>query len=218
MTDQEKTCPDCAELVKAAARVCKHCGYRFSEEASPIAPDSIAEATPADEICPLPSSNDWWSRTFDDPRGAKYGCLGMPLIAALGVLAFCTYQPANPSTDKQSPIVPVEKTIASAASKSIDTAAAGKLNVRRKLKDGDSAKFRDLVVSNSGDPLWALCGSVNSKNGFGAYTGYKRFVAFADGDAPTIIEDESTGLGPDMDRQLYIAANHRYCANVVDRF
>lgn len=24
-----KTCPDCAETVLAAARVCKHCGYRF---------------------------------------------------------------------------------------------------------------------------------------------------------------------------------------------
>jgi len=27
--DPTKTCPDCAETVLAAARVCKHCGYRF---------------------------------------------------------------------------------------------------------------------------------------------------------------------------------------------
>ncbi|WP_080576386.1 zinc ribbon domain-containing protein [Mycobacterium avium] len=26
-----KTCPDCAEDVKYEARVCKHCGYRFSD-------------------------------------------------------------------------------------------------------------------------------------------------------------------------------------------
>jgi hypothetical protein len=25
-----KPCPDCAELVRAEARVCKHCGYRFA--------------------------------------------------------------------------------------------------------------------------------------------------------------------------------------------
>ena len=26
-----RECPDCAETVLAAARVCKHCGYRFEE-------------------------------------------------------------------------------------------------------------------------------------------------------------------------------------------
>jgi hypothetical protein len=29
--DQDsKRCPDCAEFVRAEARVCKHCGYRFA--------------------------------------------------------------------------------------------------------------------------------------------------------------------------------------------
>jgi hypothetical protein len=32
-TGESKTCPDCAETVLAAARVCKHCGFRF--EAAP---------------------------------------------------------------------------------------------------------------------------------------------------------------------------------------
>jgi hypothetical protein len=30
----EKTCPDCAETIKAAARVCRYCGHRFDNEAS----------------------------------------------------------------------------------------------------------------------------------------------------------------------------------------
>jgi hypothetical protein len=28
-TDDYKTCPDCAEEVRAAANVCRFCGYRF---------------------------------------------------------------------------------------------------------------------------------------------------------------------------------------------
>ena len=32
MDVNEKVCPACAETVKAAAKVCKHCGLNFSEE------------------------------------------------------------------------------------------------------------------------------------------------------------------------------------------
>ncbi len=40
-----------------------------------------------------------------------------------------------------------------------------------KLKDAESAKFRNLK-SHGG----ALCGDVNSKNSYGAYTGFSRFI------------------------------------------
>lgn len=32
---QTKECPDCAESILAAAKVCKHCGYRFADTMSP---------------------------------------------------------------------------------------------------------------------------------------------------------------------------------------
>ncbi|WP_125834597.1 hypothetical protein [Pseudomonas sp. o96-267] len=50
-------------------------------------------------------------------------------------------------------------------------------NVRKRLKDPESASFSDLFIGQSGVP----CGSVNSKNSFGGYTGYQRFLASGGG-------------------------------------
>jgi len=48
--------------------------------------------------------------------------------------------------------------------------------VARMLKDPDSAKFRDVRVV-----VWdgsnAVCGEVNGRNGYGAYSGFSKFVA-----------------------------------------
>jgi hypothetical protein len=41
MNDDETTCPQCAETIKAAAKVCKHCGYRINSA-------SVATATDPD--------------------------------------------------------------------------------------------------------------------------------------------------------------------------
>lgn len=47
--------------------------------------------------------------------------------------------------------------------------------IKSDLKDPDSAKFRNVFISMyKGKPT--LCGELNAKNSFGAYTGYKRFL------------------------------------------
>lgn len=41
------------------------------------------------------------------------------------------------------------------------------------LKDPDSAKYKDERISTNGN----YCGQVNSKNSYGAYTGFKRVIS-----------------------------------------
>lgn len=54
-----------------------------------------------------------------------------------------------------------------------------KAKVRERLKDEESARFKDVVVYPKDATTAYVCGSVNAKNSFGAYTGYERFVVGA---------------------------------------
>lgn len=45
------------------------------------------------------------------------------------------------------------------------------------LKDAESARFKQIKLKATSDAadLWLICGSVNSKNSFGAYEGHQPF-------------------------------------------
>lgn len=60
----------------------------------------------------------------------------------------------------------------------------GQRAVESRLKDAEAAKFRNQFVGKSGVP----CGEVNAKNGFGAYNGFKRYMA--SGGGISVIEGE----------------------------
>ena len=53
----------------------------------------------------------------------------------------------------------------------------GKRAVLARLRDQNSAQFRGQFVGKSGAP----CGEVNSKNAFGGYGGYQRYIASGGG-------------------------------------
>lgn len=55
--------------------------------------------------------------------------------------------------------------------------------IKSRLRDPGSADFRN-VRFYSGGPVPVVCGEVNSKNGFGGYSGFQRFIA--SGDDPNI--------------------------------
>lgn len=61
--------------------------------------------------------------------------------------------------------------------------------VRAKLKDGHSAKFRDVFFVRGADGIPLTCGEVNSKNSLGAFGGFQRFVSGGDANL-TFLEEE----------------------------
>lgn len=64
--------------------------------------------------------------------------------------------------------------------------------IKNRLKDPDSAKFRNVYFSDSsGKPM--VCGGVNSKNALGGYAGYQRFVAA--GEVIAVLETEVSDFG-----------------------
>ncbi len=63
----------------------------------------------------------------------------------------------------------------------------GKDAIKAKLKDPDSAQFRNVKFHvGMGKPV--TCGEVNAKNSFGGYSGFERFIAA--GDVITVMESE----------------------------
>lgn len=51
-TADVKTCPDCAEIVRENARVCRHCGYRFDTGTSGARSGGPSDGTPPPKSAP----------------------------------------------------------------------------------------------------------------------------------------------------------------------
>ena len=53
----------------------------------------------------------------------------------------------------------------------------GKKVIKLKLKDPSSAQFRHVYFHRVDDNIPMTCGEVNSKNSFGGYIGFQKFVS-----------------------------------------
>lgn len=65
----------------------------------------------------------------------------------------------------------------------------GKAAAKAKLKDPSSAQFRNVYFHEGADGIPMTCGEVNSKNSFGGYGGYQRFVSAGKSEL-TFLEEE----------------------------
>ena len=75
----------------------------------------------------------------------------------------------------------------------------GKDMVREKLKDPDSARFRNVFFNRGRDNVPIACGEVNARNSFGGYTGFERFLSAGSRDL-TLLESEASDFGVQWSR------------------
>lgn len=69
--------------------------------------------------------------------------------------------------------------------KKIELIFRGENQILSKLKDRSSASFANVFISTSD----IVCGDVNSKNSFGGYSGYQRFISAYPSDMSTLEEN-----------------------------
>jgi len=220
----EITCPECAETIKAAAKVCKHCGHRL-----------VGDTTPASE--PKRSSTN----KARLGAGAAFGGIAAIFTAALvahnaqGGGSSALISAEHPEAIENASDAAVAEAIANAQRQAnaqfaaeeevtakktnggmdnIDLRIAAEANLKALLKDADAAKLRNIFLSRIEGGNLLLCGQVNSKNTFGAYTGFRRFIASPNSDAPTLVEGETSGLSRSQFQQAYSSV----CTNPVMRF
>lgn len=65
----------------------------------------------------------------------------------------------------------------------------GKQVVKSKLKDPNSAEFRNVFFHRGSDDIPVTCGEVNSKNSFGGFGGFQKFISAGSAEM-TFLEEE----------------------------
>jgi hypothetical protein len=53
----------------------------------------------------------------------------------------------------------------------------GKNAVKQRLKDPSSVEFRNVYFHRGSESIPVTCGEVNSKNSFGGYVGFQKFIS-----------------------------------------
>jgi hypothetical protein len=109
-----------------------------------------------------------------DARNAIIGALGLTLV--VGYLLWSRFKPVE-VTDLEREAAWVE---------------TGKHAVREKLKDPESAQFKDASFHRGAEGVPLSCGMVNSKNGVGGYVGWTRYMSGGSSDT-TFLESEVRG-------------------------
>lgn len=181
-------CPECKGKVSDTALTCPHCGYDLNQ------PEK-AESQP-------PKGSEGKYKRF-------IGYMLIVLLVIAGVDYYSEPDSENregksvASIKEEVPATKAEQSRQKEKTSSSDSGddyanqiawvSMGKDAVRGKLKDPDAAKFKDTFFNRGSDGIPMTCGYVNSKNGFGAYIGYQRFISAAKPEL-TFLEEQVKGF------------------------
>lgn len=111
------------------------------------------------------------------------------LIVCLVLISCCSFAYAGPS-DSYDKTTDGEK---------IAWMDKGMALMKSKLKDPHSAEFRNVYFHRGRDGAPVTCGEINSKNSFGGYSGFQRFLSAGTPDL-TVMEEQMSGFEKVWDR------------------
>lgn len=187
MEADEKICPRCAETVKMAAKICKHCGYEFTAAEQPIpaprnpAPPPVSQPAPAQQPAQVnppyrPYSAPPPPQVATDPPARGRGLL-IVLAAIVGVILVLgliglAVGPESPGDAKQA----VGTGTSSGGSTSSDNAGSSDQNAAPadnggNSGGGDNAQQADTTAVSSVELARAYnANEVNAQNTYGGKT------------------------------------------------
>lgn len=156
MEADEKTCAECAETVKAAAKTCKHCGHRFDTAPQPgfgaVDPERLSIKSHDAAAWSSPPTGRNLPR--DSLSASTIISGAAALLVIIGGIGYANYREYIVSIDAPDPAIEAE----------------GRQYIESLLSDPGSAQFRKVQVQGQ-----CVSGEVNGKNAFGGYAGFSEF-------------------------------------------
>jgi hypothetical protein len=185
MTNAEKTCPDCAETVKAAARKCRYCGQVFDDavSSSPNRPDnrSWTQRTFGAEL-PEGGATSIDGAVTVQPQGPGLGTVALILVGLLIALGAVSYFTSGPTPEQEAHQARIAELEAQSAALRVqeqktkgfhclsgwDGSHSGLVDaVKAQLRDPDSFEHDETRVTPATGGAHTIYMKFRSRNGFG---------------------------------------------------
>ncbi len=153
---------------------CKACGTQISKKA---------------KLCP--------SCGEPTPKKTSFVTWGILIIIVLGVIGSLNSNntvktKAEPQfTQAQKSDIEKEAKERALRGLEVELTVKSKRSVFSLMKDPDSTKFKNVFFNQTKKGGAVICGNYDSKNSFGAYSGFKRFISNG---TTTFIEEKDTNI------------------------